>query len=157
MRTSITLLTLSVTTALTFSSFAAAASPTNSNIQKDAEHITVIGRQNNEIFDLASHIKVISNVDISLSGATDIVDVLRGEAGIQVSDSNSGAVFSLRGFGAGQAANNTLILVDGRRINNIDIAAPSISAIPLNQVERIEILSGSAVCIVWRSSGWWCD
>ncbi|MCL1079230.1 TonB-dependent receptor [Parashewanella spongiae] len=144
MRTSITLLALSIAPAIAFSSFGAVATTPTLKAKKDIEHITVIGRKTSQPLELASHIKIINNTDISLSGATNIVDILRGEAGIQVSDFNSGAVFSLRGFGAGQAANNTLILVDGRRLNNIDIAAPSISAIPLNQVERIEILSGSA-------------
>ena len=108
------------------------------------EVIVVTGRQAKTELDIPSNIKVIDSTDIQSSGATNLEDVLRGQAGIQVSDSNSGAVFSLRGFGAGQAANNILVLIDGRRLNNIDIAAPSLSAIPLNQIERVEVLSGSA-------------
>ena len=111
---------------------------------KPLEVIVVTGRQAKTELDIPSNIKVIDSTDIQTSGATNLEDVLRGQAGIQVADSNSGAVFSLRGFGAGQAANNILVLVDGRRLNNIDIAAPSLSAIPLNQIERVEVLSGSA-------------
>ncbi len=111
---------------------------------KPLEVIVVTGRQIKSELNIPSNIKVIDSSDIQASGATKLEDVLRGQAGIQVSDSNSGAVFSLRGFTSGQAANNTLILIDGRRLNNIDIAAPAISAIPLNQVERVEVLSGSA-------------
>ncbi|ASJ95877.1 TonB-dependent receptor [Shewanella marisflavi] len=108
------------------------------------ETITVIGRSENTPINIAANVNVIDAAAIELSGATNLTDLLRGQSGIQVSDSNSGAVFAMRGFGAGQAANNTLILIDGRRLNNIDIAAPSINAIGLNQVERVEILSGSA-------------
>ena len=111
---------------------------------KPLEVIVVTGRQAKNDLDIPSNIKVIDSSDIAASGATNLEDVLRGQSGIQVSDSNSGAVFSIRGFNGGQAANNTLILIDGRRLNNIDIAAPAISAIPLNRIERIEVLSGSA-------------
>lgn len=108
------------------------------------ETITVIGRTENTPINIAANVNVIDAAAIELSGATNLTELLRGQSGIQVSDSNSGAVFAMRGFSASQAVNNTLILIDGRRLNNIDIAAPSISAIGLNQVERIEILSGSA-------------
>ncbi|QYJ93007.1 TonB-dependent receptor [Shewanella spartinae] len=108
------------------------------------ETITVIGRSENTPINIAANVNVIDAAAIELSGATNLTDLLRGQSGIQVSDSNSGAVFAMRGFSASQAVNNTLILLDGRRLNNIDIAAPSIGAIGLNQVERVEILSGSA-------------
>ena len=145
MRTMKNQFTLSMVAALTASCiytpivFAEASSK-----DKPLEVIVVTGRQAKSELDIPSNINIIDSSEIQASGATNLEDVLRGQAGIQVSDSNSGAVFSLRGFGSGQAGNNTLILIDGRRLNNIDIAAPAISAIPLNQIERIEVLSGSA-------------
>ena len=108
------------------------------------ETITVIGRSESTPLNIAANVNVIDAAAIEMSGATTLTDVLRGQSGIQLSDSNSGAVFAMRGFSADQAASNTLILIDGRRLNNIDIAAPAINAIPLNQIERVEILSGSA-------------
>ncbi|MFT5235273.1 MAG: iron complex outermembrane receptor protein, partial [Shewanella sp.] len=108
------------------------------------EVITVIGRSENTPLNIAANVNIIDAAQIEMSGAVTLTEVLRGQSGIQISDSNSGAVFAMRGFSGSQAANNTLILVDGRRLNNIDIAAPSINAIPLNQVERVEIMSGSA-------------
>ncbi|MCE9685579.1 TonB-dependent receptor [Shewanella sp. AS16] len=121
--------------------FAAEAGDVASHVD---ETLTVIGRAEASILNIAANVNVIDSAEIQMSGATNLTELLRGQSGLQVSDNNSGAVFALRGFSAGQAANNTLILVDGRRLNNIDIAAPSINAIPLNQVERVEILSGSA-------------
>lgn len=115
--------------------------PTDPNID---DVITVIGRNINTPLNIAANVNVIDSTDIALSGATTLTDVLRGQSGIQITDSNSGPVFSMRGFSGSQASNNTLILMDGRRLNNIDIAAPSVDAIPLNLVERVEILSGSA-------------
>ncbi len=130
--------------------FAAESSPVNQTNVNDSttssvdEVITIIGRSENTPLNIAANVNIIDAATIEMSGATTLTEVLRGQSGIQISDSNSGAVFAMRGFSASQAANNTLILVDGRRLNNIDIAAPSINAIPLNQIERVEILSGSA-------------
>jgi len=125
--------------------FAADPSQTDSGVNNTVDEvITIIGRSENTPLNIAANVNIIDTAAIEMSGATTLTEVLRGQSGIQISDSNSGAVFAMRGFSASQAANNTLILVDGRRLNNIDIAAPSINAIPLNQIERVEILSGSA-------------
>lgn len=143
----IAILVSSVLTLSVVSSNAMAAEVANtgaSQVNSVDEVITVIGRSVNTPLNIAANVNIIDSAQIEMSGATSLTEVLRGQSGIQISDSNSGAVFSMRGFSASQAANNTLILVDGRRLNNIDIAAPSINAIPLNQIERVEILSGSA-------------
>ncbi|MGI2205854.1 TonB-dependent receptor [Shewanella oncorhynchi] len=108
------------------------------------EHLVVIGRSDKTPLNIAANVNVIDAAAIEMSGATNLTDVLRGQSGIQISDNNIGTSFAMRGFSASTAVNNTLILLDGRRLNNIDIAAPSLNAIPLNQVDRIEILSGSA-------------
>ncbi|MCH1929579.1 TonB-dependent receptor [Shewanella sp. A25] len=108
------------------------------------EHLVVIGRADTLPLNIAANVNVIDSADIEMSGATSLTEVLRGQSGIQVSDNNVGTSFAIRGFSASTAVNNTLILLDGRRLNNIDIAAPSLNAIPLNLIERIEILSGSA-------------
>ncbi|MGL5360837.1 MAG: TonB-dependent receptor [Shewanella sp.] len=108
------------------------------------EHLVVIGRMDNSPLNIAANVNVIDAAAIEMSGATNLTEVLRGQSGIQVSDNNIGTSFAMRGFSASSAVNNTLILLDGRRLNNIDIAAPSLNAIPLNLVERIEILAGSA-------------
>ncbi|WP_394129103.1 TonB-dependent receptor [Shewanella maritima] len=108
------------------------------------ENMVVIGRNDAQAINIAANVKVIDAVDIEMSGATDLAGLLRNTSGIQVSDNNSGPVFAMRGFSASQAANNTLILVDGRRLNNIDISAPSLDSIALVNIERIELLSGSA-------------
>lgn len=95
---------------------------------------------------LPATITVITHDDIVASAATRIVDVLRGVAGAQITDfygDGSQATVDLRGFGSGANA-TTLILVDGRRLNNTDIASPDLSSISLKDVERIEILHGSA-------------
>jgi len=91
-------------------------------------------------------ITVITRADIEAGGARHITDVLRGQGGVQINDlygDGSRATVDLRGFGE-TAGSNTLVLVDGRRLNNPDIAAPDLNSIALEDVERIEIVQGSA-------------
>jgi len=91
-------------------------------------------------------ITIIDAEEIAASGARHIVEVLRGRGGIQLRDfygDGSRAVVSMRGFGENAAA-NTLVLVDGRRLNNTDLGAPDLNSISLKDVERIEIIHGSA-------------
>jgi len=91
-------------------------------------------------------ITVISNDDIERSGAISLDQVLRGQGGIQVRDligDGTGFTVSMRGFGA-TAGSNTLLLIDGRRLNNPDLAAPEFNSIHLKDIERIEIIQGSA-------------
>ena len=91
-------------------------------------------------------ISVISRAQIEASGARHINEVLRGQGGVQINDlygDGSRASVDMRGFGD-TAGSNTLILVDGRRLNNPDIAAPDLNSIALEDVERIEIVQGSA-------------
>jgi iron complex outermembrane receptor protein len=91
-------------------------------------------------------ISVITREQIEASGARHINEVLRGQGGVQVNDlygDGSRATIDMRGFGD-TAGSNTLVLVDGRRLNNPDIAAPDLNSIALEDVERIEIVQGSA-------------
>lgn len=91
-------------------------------------------------------ITVITRDQIDASGAAHITEVLRGLGGVQVSDlygQGSRSTVSMRGFGESANA-NTLILVDGRRLNNTDIAPPDLNSISLQDVERIEVVHGSA-------------
>lgn len=90
---------------------------------------------------------VITRADIDASGVRILADALRLAPGIQVNDffgdGSQYTIVDMRGFGAAANA-NTLILVDGRRLNNPDIAGPDLSSVSLKDVERIEILHGSA-------------
>ena len=91
-------------------------------------------------------ITVIGSEQIEKSGATSLVDVLRSTGGVQISDlfgDGTNATIGLRGFSE-TAGQNTLILIDGRRLNNADLAAPDLNTISLKDIERIEIIKGSA-------------
>lgn len=123
--------------------------PSTYSIAQDVsvdETVVVFARSENvnTIADIPSNVVVISRDEIEKSGAKSLESLLRGRAGIQVSDSNSGPAFSIRGFSGEQASSNTLVMLDGRRLNSQDLVAPNLSFVQLDDIESIEILSGSA-------------
>ncbi|MBT00300.1 MAG: hypothetical protein CMI01_16735 [Oceanospirillaceae bacterium] len=89
----------------------------------------------------------ITRAQIEASGAQSLVEALRASGAVQISQNTTGnandGVVSMRGFGE-NAGQNVLILVDGRPLNNPTLEAPALSMVSLNQVERIEVLHGSA-------------
>jgi len=99
---------------------------------------------------VAANISVISRQDIRNTPATNLPDVLSTRAGVDVRQLGGAmgrdATVDIRGFGA-TATSNTLILVDGLRLNPVDLGAIIWSSIPLESVERIEIIRGSGTVL----------
>ena len=93
------------------------------------------------------NIITISAEDIANSGANNIYEVLRYQAGVKVSSlygiNGARSKLDLGGFGQ-NGASNTLILINGRRLNDLDLASANLATIPLDSIERIEIVQGSA-------------
>lgn len=91
------------------------------------------------------NVVVISADDIRNSTARTVPDLLSGQAGVVVHDffGNNAAstTVDLRGFGS-TGGQNTLILIDGRRVSDIDLSGVQWSAIPLSAIDRIEIVRG---------------
>lgn len=94
---------------------------------------------------IPKHVTVITGQDIRESAGSNIIDLLGREAGIHIR-SNSGtdkhSVVDLRGMGDA-ASSNVIVMVDGLSINSPDMSGPSISTVPLEQIERIEIVRGA--------------
>lgn len=90
---------------------------------------------------------VITRQQIENSPQATLPELLAQQAGIGMRDLNgnhaSAGTIDLRGFGAA-AGQNTLILLDGRRLNDIDLATVDWSALPLSAIERIEIVRGGS-------------
>jgi iron complex outermembrane recepter protein len=104
-----------------------------------------------------ANISVITKQDIAEMPSATLPDILKARAGIDVRSTAGSlgidATADLRGFGD-TAASNTLILIDGQRINPIDMGSISWSAIPLAGVQRIEIVRGSGTVLYGdRASG----
>jgi iron complex outermembrane receptor protein len=101
-------------------------------------------RDEQEIRKIPANVTVITREEIERSNAKTTVDVLRDEVGVVVRDllgTGKAAQIDIRGFGE-TGPLNTLVLVDGRRVNEIDLSGVDWTQIPIDQVERIEILRG---------------
>ena len=99
---------------------------------------------------VAANVSVITRQDIRNTPAQNLPDVLSTRAGVNVSSLGGAmgrnAKVDMRGFGE-TATSNTLILVDGQRVNPLDMGSIIWSSIPLESVERIEIMRGSGTVL----------
>ncbi|MEO9385670.1 TonB-dependent receptor domain-containing protein [Chromobacterium phragmitis] len=84
---------------------------------------------------------VITRDEIEESGAQTLQQVLSRQAAITIT-SNGGPGASSGIFMRGANSNHTVVLVDGIRIASATLGTTAIQNIPLEQVERIEILRG---------------
>ncbi|MGO8990726.1 MAG: TonB-dependent receptor [bacterium] len=110
------------------------------------EVVVTATRDTEEIRKIPANVTVITKEEIGHSNAQNVVDLLRNEADIQVEDyfgNGKSAVVDIRGLGE-TGLLNTLVLVDGRRVNAIDLSGVDWTQIPLDQVERIEIVRGAS-------------
>jgi len=98
---------------------------------------------------VSRNVTVITADDIAEAPSNNIVDLLGREVGIQVRSlqgNDRQAVVDMRGMGA-TAASNVVVLVDGIRLNSPDLSGPDLSAISLDQIERIEVVRGSGAVV----------
>ena len=99
----------------------------------------------------SSSVSVIGQNEIKESNAQKVIDVLRVVPGLNVRDlygNGARAAVDIAGFGE-HAALNVLVLVDGRRINDADMSGVDWSQIPLEQVERIEVMRGGSGAVLY--------
>ncbi len=90
-------------------------------------------------------VSVVTADAIRASGATSINEAitrLLGVVGRQDLYGGGETSLDLRGFGA-TADNNQVVIVDGIRISEADLGGTRLSGIPIDSIERIEILRGS--------------
>jgi iron complex outermembrane receptor protein len=99
---------------------------------------------------LPASVTVISSEDIEKSAARTLPELLNGQVGFTVKDlfGNNASTTSidLRGYGV-TGPQNTLILLDGRRVSDFDLSGVQWAAIPIASVERIEILRGTGAVL----------
>ena len=109
------------------------------------------GRQFSGIVGTSS--TVITAEDIAHSPAQTVQEIIAQTPGVQLTNlyggvNGAGTTVDVRGFGA-FATNNTLVLINGRRLNDIDKAGVDLSTIPLNSIERIEITRGNSGAVLY--------
>ncbi|PJG56723.1 TonB-dependent receptor [Bradyrhizobium forestalis] len=97
---------------------------------------------------------VITAADIAHAPSQTLAEIVAGQVpGAQITTFYGGQIgaktnVDLRGFGAFATA-NTLVLVNGRRLNDIDMAQVDLSTIPLNSIERIEVTRGNSGAVLY--------
>ncbi len=109
------------------------------------EVVVTATRDIQEIRKIPANVTVITKEEIEQSNSQTTIDLIRDEVGVAVRDyygTGKKASVDIRGFGE-TGILNTLVLVDGRRVNEIDLSGVDWTQIPLDQVERIEILRGA--------------
>jgi len=100
----------------------------------------------------SSSVTIVDKEAIDRHPGQTLPEILATEAGLHVRDifgsGNSSAAVDIRGFGE-QATQNVLILVDGRRINDLDLSGVQFALVPRESIQRIEVLRGAAASVLY--------
>ena len=100
-------------------------------------------RQATRASELTSDVSVITREEIDQAGESTLAQLLARQPGIQYT-ANGGAGSDSGVFIRGASPNQSLVLIDGQRIGSATTGGTALSRIPLDQIERIEILRGPA-------------
>ncbi|WP_370630224.1 TonB-dependent receptor domain-containing protein [Xenophilus sp. Marseille-Q4582] len=113
-----------------------------------ALHETVVTatRVAQPLSDLVADVSIVDRDTIEASGATGVLDVLARLPGIEISRNGSiGSTSSV--FVRGAETRFTAVYLDGVRLDTQSTGGAPWEAIPLAQVERIEVLRGPAAAV----------
>lgn len=112
------------------------------NIQLD-KIVTTATRTAQPSHAIIADVTVIDREQIERAGASSLTDILRAQPGVQIS-TNGGAGTASSVYLRGTNSDHVVVLVDGLRINSATLGTTSFENLPINQIERIEILRGPA-------------
>jgi len=111
--------------------------------QTDDDAVVVTAsRTEQRIRDAIPHTTVITRQDIRDSQAVDLPTLLRREAGIELSQ-NGGLGGNASLFMRGGRSAQTLVLIDGVRVEDAGFGTTAIQHLMLDDIERIEIARGN--------------
>ena len=110
--------------------------------EPDDDIIVTATRSAIPLSDAIVPVTVITRQDIEQSLASDLAELLRFEAGLDISR-NGGPGQATSIFLRGTESNHTLVLVDGVRINPGTVGGAAIQNIAPEVIERIEIVKGA--------------
>ena len=110
------------------------------------EYVVTATRTLKELQEVPASVSVITAQDIEKKNATSLREALKGLSGVFIepttfSTMNNG--IQIRGF----SENNILVLVDGAQINTAYKGVADLNSIPVENIERIEVLRGAASSI----------
>jgi len=94
-----------------------------------------------DVDDALSSVTVVTRADIERLQPLSVADLLDGLTGIHVAvNGDAGQLTSV--YVRGTSATHTLLLVDGVRVGSVSSGAAAFEQIPVEQIERIEIVRG---------------
>ncbi len=108
-----------------------------------SEVVVTATRIDSSLQESPNAVTVITPADIAAPGAHDVAAVLNGHAGVTVNDYGpigANKTVSLRG----STSQQVIVLLDGVRLNSSRDGSVDLSTIPIEMVERIEIVRGGA-------------
>ena len=110
------------------------------------EVVVTASRIETPLAEAPANVTVITAEQISQMGAQSLVDVFDREPGVfaqnYLGNPKTGNI-DIRGYGEA-APQNVLFLVNGRRVNSIDLSGADLAQIPVDAIERIEVYRGPA-------------
>ncbi len=105
-------------------------------------------RAERSVLDVPGNVTVIDRETIDQSGVRHVPELLRREAGISVTNLTTNPetyTVEARGFNNGGGnGSGMLVMIDGRRVNEPTTGVADWALIPLDRVERIEVVRGPA-------------
>ena len=110
------------------------------------EYVVTATRTLKEIQEVPASVSVITAQDIEKKNATNVREALKGVAGIYVEPTGLSVMsngIQMRGF----SGKNVLVLLDGVQINTSYGGEADLNQVPVENIERIEILRGAASSI----------
>ena len=122
------------------------AAETNEDALKLSETVITANRIAQEDVRATYASEVHNSEDIRNSAAISLYDYLGRFSSVNVMPSFGNPyqqLLDMRGYGIGDGYQNIVVTINGRRLNNIDMQPQLLSSIPLNSIERIEIVKGS--------------
>ncbi|MBI3015796.1 MAG: TonB-dependent receptor [Candidatus Tectomicrobia bacterium] len=126
--------------------FSAQRDPAGEGVEEVVVSATRLPDAGFDVQRLPAHVTILTEKEIKASGAKTLQEVLQNQPGIVVFDQVGNSfqpTVDLRGFNA-QPVPSISVFVDGVRVNQPDFNQTNFDLVPLEDVERIEILPGAA-------------
>ena len=119
----------------------------SASAEQTIEKITVTANKFEQpINDVLASVAVIDRADIEKANYRDLPAILNTIAGIDIVR-NGGLGQKADIFVRGASAKYTLVLVDGVRVSDASSGSVSLTNIPVNSIERVEVIKGARAAI----------
>lgn len=127
-------------------SLAEATSPNEPAQSTDETMVVTANRVKQQLKDVLAPIEIVDREQIDAIQAKSVSEVLRRLPGVQVAN-QGGVGQNAELYIRGRSSKNTLVLINGVRIGSATTGSANLSAIPLDGVQRIEVIRGARAAV----------